>query len=172
MQEKQGIIGGEKNNMVKSQPKKRIKIKGCLLHNSDLWQTPKFIYNYYMKKNFFDPCPTNPKFNGLKINWKSFNFVNPPYSEISKWIDKALEQKKRHCNSVFLIPARTDTRWFRKLIENNVVIAFIQGKLHFNEKGPAPFPSMFVWINSIFDDRTTYEYFTKEDIKNYFNQGE
>lgn len=168
MQEKRGILGGEKDNMVKSQPKKGLKIKGCLLHNSDLWKTPKFIYDYYMKKNFFDPCPTNPTFDGLNINWKSFNFVNPPYSQISKWIDKALEQKKRHCNSLFLIPARTDTKWFKKLVNNNVHISFIEGRLHFDDKGAAPFPSMFVWIQCFFDDKTSFEYLSKEDlIKHY-----
>jgi len=62
-----------------------MKIKACLTNNSDLWKTPKNLYDYYVtKRQWFDPCPTNPKFNGLEIGWKKQNFVNPPYSQIEK----------------------------------------------------------------------------------------
>ena len=123
-----------------------MKIKACLTNKSDLWKTPKFIYDCFIKKGYFDPCPENPKFDGLNINWHLWNFVNPPYSKISQWIDKALDQRKNYCNSVLLIPARTDTKWFKKLVENNVDIVFIEGRLHFSDKNSAPFPSMFVYI--------------------------
>lgn len=162
-----GNLKGEKEHGKLTQPKKELKIKGCLLHNSDLWRTPKFLYDYFTKYNYFDPCPINPKFNGLEISWKSHNFVNPPYSQIDKWIDKALKERKKHHNSILLIPARTDTKWFRKLVENNVNIAFIQGRLHFNDKGPAPFPSMFVDIYYNIK-KTTFEYLTKESIENWY----
>ena len=73
-----------------------MKIKGCLTSNNQCWATPKNIYNHFVKKHgYFDPCPENPKFNGLEIEWKEKNFVNPPYNQIDKWIDKALRERER-----------------------------------------------------------------------------
>ncbi len=59
--------------------------------NSDHWRTPKIIYEYYMKIGSYDPCPYDSEFDGLQIEWKEKNFVNPPYSQISKWVDKSIE---------------------------------------------------------------------------------
>ena len=38
--------------------------------NSDNWATPDVIYDYYINKNYFDPCPLNSNFDGLEIDWK------------------------------------------------------------------------------------------------------
>lgn len=66
-------------------------------------------------KHMFDPCPANPKFNGLKINWRAINFVNPPYDNIGAWLDKAVnEWKVRRSVSVFLIPFRMHTRYMER----------------------------------------------------------
>lgn len=41
-------------------------------------------------------------------------FCNPPYSEISKWVEKAFyETRKDNTLVVLLIPSRTDTKYFR-----------------------------------------------------------
>lgn len=120
--------------------------KGMFSRQSDLWKTPSKIYAEFMKRNFFDPCPSNPAFDGLKICWKKWNFVNPPYSQIAIWLDKAFAERERENYSVFLIPARTDTKWFAKIINQKCHIIFIQGRLKFNDVGTAPFPSMFVII--------------------------
>ena len=45
-----------------------------------VWEIIKQTWNYEQKQ-FFDPCPVEPKFNGLEIKWKDLNFVNPPYSK-------------------------------------------------------------------------------------------
>lgn len=109
---------------------------------SDHWKTPKNIYDYYIIKNsFFDPCPYHAKFDGLNIEWKDTNFVNPPYSNIKDWVDKAIEENKKGKIVVLLIPARTDTKYFRKLVDYGCDIIFITGRLHFNESNSAPFPS-------------------------------
>ena len=118
---------------------------------SDHWATPKDIYDKYMNAGFFDPCPLNATFDGLDPNfdWKKKTYVNPPYSDIRSWLGKALiELEAGNCEEiVFLIPARTDTRWFHELIYNNeyATIEFIKGRLKFGDsKNSAPFPSMFV----------------------------
>lgn len=124
-------------------------ITACLTNNSDLWQTPKTLYQWFIEKGWFDPCPSNPTFNGLEIEWKELNFVNPPYSEIDKWVDKAIEESKKQKESTLLIPARTDTMWFKKLYDHGVLIQLLNGRLKFNDgKYVAPFPSMLVTIPS------------------------
>lgn len=125
-----------------------------------------YIYQFFKDKNYYDPCPTKPQFDGLKTEWKKYNFVNPPYSQIKTWIQKALTEKQKGKTSILLIPARTDTQWFRTLIENNVTIMFIQGRLHFNESAPAPFPSMFVKITPN-AKKTKYQFIKKEELKNF-----
>ena len=55
---------------------------------SDNWATPKIMYQEYVNKGFFDPCPLNSNFDALKIEWKDKNFVNPPYSKIKHFIEK------------------------------------------------------------------------------------
>jgi site-specific DNA-methyltransferase (adenine-specific) len=94
-----------------------------------------------------DPCPLNSQFDGLKISWKNKNvFCNPPYSDISIWVDKVIHESKKVKDVKFLVPARTDTRWFHKLVESGVVykIIFFKGRLKFNESGSAPFPSVMI----------------------------
>lgn len=117
--------------------------------NSDHWETPKHIYEKFMNKNYFDPCPLHSNFDGLEIEWNGKLFINPPYSNIIKWVDKAILEKNNYEEVVFLVPARTDTKWFHKLLRHfpdNAKITFIEGRLKFSEKGSAPFPSLFITI--------------------------
>lgn len=103
------------------------KLKGCMMHQSDLWETPKEIYKFYCEGlEYFDPCPKNPTFDGLEIDWKRQNFVNPPYSQIAKWVDKAIEESNAGCETVLLVPARTDTKWFHKLMDRGCTFKFIK----------------------------------------------
>ena len=66
------------------------------------WDTPKVLYQT-LDAEFdfdFDPCPHNPKFDGLKVEWGKRNFVNPPYGrEIVRWVDKAIEEFKKGKNN-------------------------------------------------------------------------
>jgi site-specific DNA-methyltransferase (adenine-specific) len=112
------------------------------------WKTPKSLYAQLDKEfNFdFDPCPTNPTFDGLKIEWKERNFVNPPYgSELPKWIKKAFEEWKKEKTIVLLIPSRTDTAYWHDYVMQAQEIRLIRGRLKFDDqKGSAPFPSCIV----------------------------
>ena len=113
-------------------------------HKSDIWETPKNMYRAFIERGYFDPCPINPKQDGLEIDWKLQNFVNPPYSEISKWIDKGIAENKKGKKVIFLIPARTDTKYFRKLFDHGCDFYFITGRLKFSNKNNAPFPSVII----------------------------
>ena len=116
--------------------------------NSDNWATPKVMYEFYISNDYFDPCPLNSDFDGLKIEWKEKNFVNPPYSKIKQFVDKSIEEHKKGKKVVLLIPARTDTKYFRKLVDYGCEIDFITGRLHFNESNSAPFPSCLIYLTN------------------------
>jgi site-specific DNA-methyltransferase (adenine-specific) len=131
---------------------------------NDSWSTPLHIFEDLDSEfNFdFDPCPlnTNPKltgtlfdtdeepkpFDGLIADWGESNFVNPPYSNISAWMEKAYTEHKKGKTIVMLVPARTDTRWFHKYcLPEAKEIRFCKGRLKFGfSKNSAPFPSMII----------------------------
>lgn len=121
-----------------------MKIQACLSAKSDEWATPKYIYLQAMSKGMFDPCPLGSKTDGLVIDWGKTNFVNPPYSQLKKLVQKSIEEHKKGKGVVLLIPSRTDNKAFRALFEYGSEITFITGRLRFNESNPAPFPSMLV----------------------------
>ena len=117
---------------------------------TDHYSTPKEIYNYYViNGGYYDPCPLNGKdcdFNKVIDNPM---FINPPYSDIKTWVDYALFQASNtNKHIVMLIPSRTDTKYFHKLLAYGVDLEFIQGRLKFgNMKQGAPFPSVLVHLN-------------------------
>jgi site-specific DNA-methyltransferase (adenine-specific) len=114
----------------------------------DDWRTPKRLYHELnIEFEFdFDPCPTEPNYDGLFIEWGSRNFVNPPYSHWQKWVKKGYEQWKKGKLVVFLLAARTDTKAFHDyILPYATEIRFIRGRLRFDDsKKHAPFPSMVV----------------------------
>lgn len=109
------------------------------------WKTPKALFQgLHAEFCFdFDPCPSHPSFDGLVSDWGEVNFVNPPYGkEIGKWIRKGYEEYLKGKTVVFLIPSRTDTKWWHQFILKASEIRFIKGRLRFDDqKNAAPFPS-------------------------------
>ena len=61
--------------------------------------------------------------------------------EVVDWIIKQLPNNK---HIVLLIPIRSDTKYFHKLLSLNPCIWFIKGRLKYNDKGSAPFPSVIM----------------------------
>ena len=121
---------------------------------SDNWSTPHDFYNQLNNKFSFtyDPCPLNANFDGLYTEWKGNIFINPPYSNIRQFIEKGISELNKGNAKllVYLVPARTDTKWFHELCYGKSELHFIKGRLKFGDgKNSAPFPSMLV----IFDNR-------------------
>ena len=118
----------------------------------DNYSTPKDVYQK-LNDEFrftFDPCPLNPnpEIDGLSIEWGGRNFVNPPYSNISKWCEKAYTESLKGKIVVMLIPSRTDTKYWHNFIMKAQEIRFIKGRLKFGDsKNSAPFPSCIVVFN-------------------------
>jgi len=118
------------------------------LKPTDFWRTPPDLYPL----DCFDPCPVNPTFDGLSIQWHGNVFCNPPYSQAREWIEKALAERE-NCESItLLLPNWTDRKWFQ-LIKNET-IEFLQGKRYFldpdgNRHDSARWGSMLVKIPPI-----------------------
>jgi len=112
------------------------------------WRTPKAVYQVLDAEFSFDhdPCPTNPTKDGLASEWGKSNYVNPPYGrEIPKWIEKGYKEHLKGKTVVFLVPSRTDTRWWHDYCMKADEIRFIKGRLRFDDQpNPAPFPSAIV----------------------------
>ena len=69
-------------------------------------------------------------------------FINCPYDRIGKWLLRAKDAPL----TVYLIPARTDVKWFHEIVLPYASeIRFIKGRLKFGgSKNSEPFPSMIV----------------------------
>ncbi len=103
----------------------------------------------------FDPCPFNRdysgplfSFDGLMESWAGKRvYCNPPYG---KQIVKFMERGPEADCAVFLVPSRTDTKWFHDIcLPLAKEIRFLRGRLKFeNAKNPAPFPCMLVIFNT------------------------
>lgn len=114
------------------------------------WRTPKAVYQV-LDAEFrfdFDPCPSDPQWDGLdpSLKWGRSNYVNPPYGrELPKWVARGYEEYMRGNTVVFLIPSRTDTKWWHEYCMNATEIRFIKGRLKFDDQeNSAPFPSAIV----------------------------
>ena len=127
------------------------KMKPLWSSQSVHWSTPEGLYLELDKEFHFtyDPCPLDCKdlTKGLLQDWNGRVFINPPYNNISNFLNKArLELKKGHIQlAVFLIPSRTDTKWWHAHAMKADTIRFIKGRLKFGgSRNSAPFPSCVV----------------------------
>lgn len=96
-----------------------------------------------------DPCPLGRADDaifdrdGLQRSWAGQRvFCNPPYGRgIGAWLAKAREADV----AVFLLPARTDTKWWHDYALAADEIRFVRGRLRFGDaKAGAPFPSVIL----------------------------
>lgn len=114
---------------------------------SDEWATPREVYDALNAEFGFvdDPCPLGGSVNGLMREWRSPCFVNPPYSDVLAWMEKAKLEADAGKTVVLLVPARTCTRWFHDYAMKASEVRFIRGRLRFGDAvAPAPFPSCIV----------------------------
>ena len=105
----------------------------------DNWATPKELYDKLNSefKFDFDPCPLNSKFDGLHIEWRKSNFVNPPYSRKLKeqFVIKAFLESKNGNLCVLLLPVSTSTKLFHDFILPYAEIRFLRGRVSFLPNG-------------------------------------
>ena len=129
------------------------------------WETPQSLFDELHKEfNFtLDPCASKrthkckkyytKEDDGLSKDWSNeIVFMNPPYSngELAKWIEKAYNEHLKGVVVVCLIPSYTSTKYWHKYIEG-MEVRFLKGKLKFNNRNYAPFPSCVVVFRKLAD---------------------
>tara|TARA_Y100000034_G_scaffold108360_1_gene138663 strand:+ start:182 stop:676 length:495 start_codon:yes stop_codon:yes gene_type:complete len=71
--------------------------------------------------------------DGLSHYWHGSVFVNPPYSNIAPWVEKAIDDAR--CNRidviVMLLPSRTDQAWWHDLEQHAELMVPIRGRVQF-----------------------------------------
>ena len=121
----------------------------------DHYETPANVWRFIEKTfgrtrdQWFDPYPPaalNPRNadgtmqDALKIEWKSHNYVNPPFraKPIALAIEKAYKESLKGRFTLMLVPARFERRWFQEAIRNKMVdqTRFVY---YDNSEGPVKF---------------------------------
>ena len=135
------------------------------INKNDEWGTPKNILDAAAKKFNINPiidvCATSEnaklmsylvkEIDGLTCPWDESFFMNPPYSQITTWMEKAYtEHLTNNVDALILVYAKTDTKWWHKYVEGIAEIHFIKGRLKFIKpdgtisKNSAPYPSCWI----------------------------
>lgn len=146
-------------------------LKGCFSHESDNWRTPSELYKAFMELGFVDCFPYKSDVDEFSKNYIGGHrlFINPPFSkmmEVSKWVVKQFNLGN---TIALLIPARTDTKYFRMLIDelgSYISIIFITGRLKYNDAGSAPFPTMLIIINRALHEPFKFATMNQEELIN------
>ena len=135
--------------------------EGLFSSSNDEWTTPRWLFNDLNARFQFTLdaaasdenhlCPRwfTKEDSGLDKSWAGERiFCNPPYSKIRLWAEKFAHEAENGATLIAaLIPARVDTRWWHSSIARADFVYFVPGRLHFSDKGPAPFPSALAfWL--------------------------
>lgn len=88
------------------------------------------------------------RIDGLKVSWNykdydatcesglTWAYCNPPYDTCATWVKKAYQEQQRGTNSVLLIPARTETKFWHDYILGEDGFGFKEGvEVQFLKKG-------------------------------------
>lgn len=126
-------------------PAKKIVLK----ESDNRFTSPAFIraVEESFGKIDFDPCwhrasAVRPRryldvrqgHDGLRDKWAGgLAFVNPPWSHQKRWLERAHEQWLRGevDTVVCLVPAKTDTKLFHRVLSKDADVYFIEGRPHF-----------------------------------------
>ena len=150
-----------------------IKIKNGV---GDFWQTPKDLFaeinNEFFIGTPFDPCPgkiklinsysaedfdDDPEKDGLKLEWHGENFVNPPFSDIPTWVERAWASVASHKKTIMLLPVRSDQEWFHDFVD---LVCFIRGRVQYvfpgQKRKGCSFPSCLLFFGFSAFPRTWY----------------
>ena len=126
---------------------------------TDIWLTPLDLIR---PLGVFDLDPCGESFHktaktiytegGLNKDWFGRVWLNPPYSEVEKWLDRLVE----HGSGIALVFARMDVKWAHKILPQATSVFFPKGRLYFltkelKIKGNAGAPSMFISFGEVPD---------------------
>jgi phage N-6-adenine-methyltransferase len=134
------------------------------LHGSDEWSSPATIFEFFDRYYHFDIDAAASKRNakckvfwtkkddGLRQAWKPSRayWMNPPYSEASKWAKKAQEAARNGAVVVGLLANRSATKWYADHVVPSAAVIQLTGRVPFRNaddealQSDAPFHSIIV----------------------------
>ena len=101
--------------------------------------------------------------DGLAEVWSGeLAFVNPPFSQLLKWLRRAHDQwvAGNVSTVVCLVPVRTDSKWFHETLSVDADIYFLQGRIRFldllGKAQPTPFSLMVVALGASDEQRQRF----------------
>lgn len=121
---------------------------------TDERETPDELFKVFNDEFHFtlDVCATeqNKKCDqffsdgSLDRPWSGVCWMNPPYSKLGVWMEKAYQESRRGVTVVCLVPSATDTQWWHRLTPY-AEVRFLKGRIRFKgTPSNAPFPSVLV----------------------------
>jgi len=128
---------------------------------NDTWATPVWLFEYAEErygKFDLDVCAADDSYkckpyytieqNSLMQPWRRFNWCNPPYSNITPWVEKAALEANCGNATVMLLPADFSTRWFKLVWDTSSEILIINRRIKFVGANSSPkFASFFCLIS-------------------------
>lgn len=109
--------------------------------DTDKVATPEWLLKWLRREFAFDadPCPldwqphTHPNALVDDSMWGQMSYVNPPFSNVAPFVQRAVDlRESTGKQSVFLLPARTDTAWFQDIVLPHAEeVRFMRGRLTF-----------------------------------------
>ena len=134
----------------------------------DDWQTPRELFEAIEQRHRLcfaldAACETHNALceraaahdagvDGLSLDWSTFGptWVNPPYSEVRRWMQKARREGRR-VPVACLVPCRPSTRWWAESVHSPhgltcaAFVDMLHGRVTFQgAPSGAPFPSAVV----------------------------
>lgn len=156
----------------------------------DLWQTPRWLFDYYNGiKNFSADIASNevnhlcPLYfteedDAFTVDFETLRgtnvWCNPPYSDIRPWVDLATRNRDEHgVGTVMLVPADVSVGWFNQATQVCDRIEFITcGRVNFvradtqeEVKGNPKGSVMLIWNNKRSKDGCITTYIPRFYIK-------
>ena len=89
----------------------------------------------------------NADFDGLKVDWGWYTYVNPPYSDPLPWCRKAVEEYRKGKIIVMLLKHDPTTEWFRVLRDAGAHFLYFGERLRYSEAAKASFCSDLVILS-------------------------
>lgn len=74
--------------------------------------------------------------NGLRLPWQGRCWLQPPFTTISRWCDKARRELERHAVPpvvLALLPVRTSNKWWHDIEDEITALYFPKGRIRFHD---------------------------------------
>lgn len=151
--------------------------------SGDTWLTPDWIVagvSHVFGGIDIDPCGHEsentgaaetmvlPDRDGLALEWgyRSTVYCNPPFSQIDRWVKKALlERDENRADVIFLAQFDARLPWHQNLMDASVACRILKGCVNFGGK-PAAFQTAIYLISDTF---TLYDKFVNENPLRGYN---